>query len=303
MTRNSEMNPAYGVNPAGPVNGAGTADRHDPWRSHLVRIQRMTHETPGVATYDLVLQDASAAAQFRFHPGQFNMLYVPGVGEIAISISGDPQQAEVLTHTVREAGNVTQALSRLPAGATLGLRGPFGSAWPVSGGEGREIILVAGGIGLAPLRPVILALLSEPQRYGRLNLLYGSRDPDSLLYAHDYETWRQRGLNLLTTTDRAPHGWNGSVGVVTMLLERLPIADPANTLLMTCGPEVMMWYTIQTALGRGIAAESIYVSLERNMNCAIGLCGHCQLGPEFLCKDGPVFRYDRVASILKVDEL
>ncbi|QDU38113.1 Anaerobic sulfite reductase subunit B [Maioricimonas rarisocia] len=278
-------------------------DPQNPWQSRIARIERITPETPGVATYDLVLDAPPEAGQFTFRPGQFNMLYLPGVGEVAISISGSPANRASIPHTIREAGNVTRALAGMREGASIGVRGPFGSCWPVVESAGKDVLLVAGGIGLAPLRPVIYDLLDRRDDFGQLTLLYGTRSPDSLLYAAEYREWQDRGLNVRVTVDRSDTNWKGNVGVVTVLLDRLPLPRPDATVVMTCGPEVMMWYAIQSALQRGISHESMYVSLERNMNCAIGLCGHCQLGPEFLCKDGPVFRYDRVASILKVDDL
>ncbi|MBL8818052.1 MAG: FAD/NAD(P)-binding protein [Planctomyces sp.] len=275
----------------------------NPWQLSSARIVEKTAETPGVATYVLQLTDDSLRRRFQFRPGQFNMLYVPGLGEAAISISGNPIQEGLIPHTIREAGNVTHAISSLSTGDTLGLRGPFGSSWPTELCEDRDVILVAGGIGLAPLRPVIFDMLSNRDRYRRCTVLMGARDPSGLLYESDYEDWKRRGVDVLVTSDRPADGWHGNVGVVTTLLDRLPLPDPASALLMTCGPEVMMWYTAQTAVARGIAEESIYVSLERNMNCAIGLCGHCQFGPHFLCKDGPVFRFDKVASILRISDL
>lgn len=284
---------------------------HDPWLARTMRIVRVTPETPGVATYDLEFEDRTVADKYSFRPGQFNMLYLPGLGEIAISISGDPNRHEFVPHTIREAGNVTRSLAKLSEGASIGLRGPFGSCWPIEECEDQDVILVAGGIGLAPLRPVICQLLAQLTRQNssrRVALLVGAREPSVLLYSGEYEAWRAGGLEVHVTVDRAEpekekSAWKGNIGIVTALLERLRVPRPENTVLMTCGPEVMMWYTIQTALGRGIRAEAMYMSLERNMNCAIGLCGHCQFGPHFLCKDGPVLRYDRVASLLKVDDL
>ncbi|MFN9721520.1 MAG: FAD/NAD(P)-binding protein [Planctomycetota bacterium] len=268
-----------------------------------MRIRNVIREIPGVATYDLEFADVTLGNAFRFRSGQFNMLYLPGVGESAISISSDPRQAGVLLHTIRVAGNVTRALESLPVGATLGLRGPFGSHWPVELSRGRHVVLVTGGIGLAPLRPVIHELLADRNHYRDVTLLIGARDPSGLLYAGEYDSWRAGGMRIEVTVDRADETWHGHVGMVTTLLDRLPLSGPSETVLMTCGPEVMMWYTIQLALKRGVRSDSIYVSLERNMNCAIGLCGHCQFGPEFLCKDGPVFSYERVASLLKVEDL
>lgn len=282
---------------------AATAHPHNPWLAHSVRIARTASATPGVFICDLAFEDPAVTEKYSHRPGQFNMLYLPGLGEIAISISGDPGLRDVVSHTIREAGNVTRALAKLPANSSIGLRGPFGSHWPVEDCVGRDVVLVAGGIGLAPLRPVVCHLLTHRDAFKNVTLIIGSREPSGLLYSEEYEDWRAGGIDVQVTVDRADSSWRGKIGMVTNVLDRLPLRDPKQIILMTCGPEVMMWYTIQMALGRGIPAESLYVSLERNMNCAIGLCGHCQFGPEFLCKDGPIFRYDRVASILKIDDL
>lgn len=289
------------MNPAAPI--PATANAHNPWQAHAVRIAEIIEEVPGVATYRLVFEEPEVTESYSFRPGQFNMLYLPGLGEIAISVSGDPALHSGVPHTIREAGNVTRALAGYPPGSAIGLRGPFGSFWPLTECIGHDVVLVAGGIGLAPLRPAICELLANRERYGRLTLLIGSRDPAMLLYPSEYSEWRARGMDVHVTVDRAGPDWKGNIGVVTAILDRIPLPDPRGTRLLSCGPEVMMWYTIQEALSRGLTPDSLWVSLERNMNCAIGLCGHCQFGPQFLCKDGPVFRYDRVASILRVDDL
>ena len=285
------------------MNPTATAHPRNPWLAHTVRIDRIVKETPGVATYDLVFEDNVVAQEYAFEPGQFNMLYLPGLGEIAISVSGDPNRKRCVPHTIREAGNVTRSLAALTAGSTIGLRGQFGSCWPVDECVERDVVLVAGGIGLAPLRPVIYQLLNNRARFGRLTLIIGAREPVALLYPTEYADWRERGIDVQVTVDRAAGNWQGNIGMVTAPLDRLRIPDADHTVLMTCGPEVMMWYTMHGAMDRGIKRESLYLSLERNMNCAIGLCGHCQFGPQFICKDGPVFRFDTVASILKVDDL
>lgn len=282
---------------------AATAHPLNPWQAHPVRIDRILKEARGVATYDLIFQDSDVAEEYAFQAGQFNMLYLPGLGEIAISISGDPGSAGSVPHTIRQSGEVTRSLARMEVGSTIGLRGPFGTCWPMDECSGRDVVLVAGGIGLAPLRSVIYQLLANRERYGRLTLVIGARESTNLLYSSEYDDWRRRGFDVQVTVDRGSDAWQGNIGMVTALLDRLVLPDAGNTLLMTCGPEVMMWYTIQGAMSRGLKQKSLYLSLERNMNCAIGLCGHCQFGPQFICKDGPVFRFDRVASILKVDDL
>jgi NAD(P)H-flavin reductase len=274
-----------------------------PWQAHTAQIQRITTEGEGVLTYQLGLQSRAARAAYRFAPGQFNMLYVPGAGEIAISISENPRNLECCAHTVRIAGNVTRTLAGMSEGQTLGLRGPFGTSWPLAECIGRDVVLVAGGIGLAPLRPVIYSILNDRRQFGRISLLCGARSPDSLLYAREYDAWTQQGVIVHTTVDRSAPGWLGNVGVVTLLLERLRTFDPRNTVLLCCGPEVMMKFTAMTAINRGLSPSQLWVSLERNMQCAVGLCGHCQLGPAFVCKDGPVFRFDQIHRWMEVEAL
>lgn len=275
----------------------------NPWQVHTVEIRDIHPEVVGVSSYDLAFQDEAVRSGYRFVPGQFNMLYLPGAGEIAISVSSDPRKTDSCAHTVRVAGNVTRALARMQVGETLGLRGPYGTSWPLADCIGRDVILVTGGIGLAPLRPAIYLLLNDRRQFGRLNLLNGARSPQTLMYGGEYDEWTQQGLIIHTTVDRSTPGWMGNVGVVTLLLERLRSFDAKNTTLLCCGPEVMMKFTVITALQRGLEPDQIWLSMERNMQCAVGLCGHCQLGPEFICKDGPVFRYDRIAPYMDVESL
>jgi len=275
----------------------------NPWVADTVEIRKITPEIEHVLTYHLAFTNPDVGAGYRFKPGQFNMLYLPGAGESAISMSGDSDSHEVVDHTIRIAGNVTRGLTDLRPGDTLGLRGPFGSSWPMDQCIGRDVVLVTGGIGLPPLRPVIYQLLREREKYGQLHLLYGARSPETLLFQHQYDEWTQQGLVVHLTVDRSAPGWDRNVGVVTILLERLQSFDPRNTVLMCCGPEVMMRFVARTAFERGMSPTRIWVSTERNMNCAIGLCGHCQLGPAFICKDGPVFRYDNISPYLIVDGL
>ncbi len=275
----------------------------NPWVHDTARIAAIRQELPDVWTYDIELVDRTRHENYRFRPGQFNMLYLPGVGESAISISADPDSRGPVAHTVRRAGNVTQALGRLEPGDTLGLRGPFGTGWPLEQAVGRNVVLVAGGIGLAPLRPAICQLLAQREQLQSLTLLVGARSPDLLLFGAELEPWRRAGLDIELTVDRAAADWRGQVGVVTLLLDRLELIDPAATLLLTCGPEVMMRYTVQSALRRGIPPGNLWLSTERNMQCAIGLCGHCQLGPVFICREGPVFDWPRIAPWLFVEGL
>lgn len=285
------------------MTAVATIGSANPWTTQAVRIAEIMLEIPGVATYKLVSDELADEAAYRYAPGQFNMLYLPGVGEAAISMSGDPGNPDAWIHTVRVAGNVTQTLANLNCGDTLGLRGPFGTGWPVDELYGRDVVIVAGGLGLAPLRPLIYHIIRRRADFGEVRLIVGARTPDGLLYFSEYDAWRNACIDVQVTVDRVASPWTGNIGVVTTILDRLPLAIPSNARLVACGPEVMMKYAAQSGLQRGIHADRIWVSMERNMQCAIGLCGHCLWGREFVCKDGPVLRYDRIQSYFKVESL
>jgi NAD(P)H-flavin reductase len=251
---------------------------------------------------DTVTLLLDAGSGFAFAPGQFNMLYAFGVGEVAISVSGDSARPEQLVHTVRAVGSVTRTLCAKRRGACVGVRGPFGSAWPLAEARGRDVVVTAGGLGLAPLRPAIYELLRRRDQYGRIAILYGARSPGDLLYRRELSRWRARlDVEVRVTVDRAGPGWRGPVGVVSSLLDRLEL-DHASAVALVCGPEVMMRVAARDLERLGVARERIHLSLERNMKCGLGHCGHCQLGPHFVCKDGPVLRYDRVADLLHLRE-
>jgi NAD(P)H-flavin reductase len=264
------------------------------------RIRRARWETADTFTLELAAEGARQPPSFA--PGQFNMLYAFGVGEVPISIAGDPARPERLEHTTRVVGTVTRVLGGLKRNAMVGVRGPYGSAWPLVEAEGHDLVLVAGGIGLAPLRPALLQIIARRERYGRVVLVYGTRTPADILYRREHEHWRARGIDVLITVDRAIGAWGGQVGVVTTLIRRAPF-DAAFTLALVCGPEVMMRFAAAELRRRGITNERIHLSLERNMKCAIGFCGHCQYGPSFLCKDGAVMRLDAVARLLDLAEV
>lgn len=267
----------------------------------LYQVRQTRRETDDTFTLELV--SAGERQPFAFAAGQFNMLYVHGIGEVPISISGDPGRPSALVHTTRAVGAVTRAMRTLKAGDLLGVRGPFGVGWPVQQAVGHDVVVVAGGIGLAPLRPVIYQLLASRDRYGKLVILYGTRTPADILFRKEIESWRARlDVELYVTVDRATAGWHGNVGVVTKLIPRAPI-DRTRTVAMICGPEVMMRFTALELEKRGVDRDHIYVSMERNMKCGIGLCGHCQCGAAFICKDGPVFRYDAVQGLLARREI
>jgi NAD(P)H-flavin reductase len=263
-----------------------------------IRVSRVRRETADVATLEL-----TPPSTFAFAAGQFNMLYVFGLGEVAISLSGDPAEESRVVHTVRAVGAVSRAITRLRRNDVIGVRGPYGSYWPASESEGSDIIIVAGGLGLAPLRPVIYHVLAHRERYGRVVVLYGARGPTDILYRRELEAWRRRlDVDITVTVDHAAADWRGNVGVVPALIPRTPI-DPDHSKVMVCGPEIMMRFAIDALQQHGLAMDRIFVSMERNMKCATGLCGHCQFGPAFVCRDGPVFRFDRIAPFFDIREI
>lgn len=264
----------------------------DPMLPAPFRVQQIKQETSDTFTLELAPRNDEARVPFR--AGQFNMLYVFGVGEVPISISGDPAHAQTLVHTTRVVGTVTKAMRKLKRNDALGVRGPYGTSWPVAEAAGNDVVIVAGGIGLAPLRPALYQLLAQREKYGKIVLLYGTRSPEDILFRRELEQWRARfDLEVFITVDRALGAWRGNVGVVTTLIPKAPF-DPRNTTAMVCGPEVMMRFTVLELQKRGVPIDDIFVSMERNMKCGVGFCGHCQFGPTFICKDGPVFGYSRI---------
>jgi NAD(P)H-flavin reductase len=271
----------------------------DPMLPQVARVLDRRRDGPDVWTLDIEPVEAATP----FSPGQFNMLTVFGVGEAAISVSGDPAESGRLVHTIRAVGAVSSALTRLDAGDLLGLRGPFGIGWPMAEAAGRDVIIVAGGLGLAPLRPVLYKLFAERARYGKITLLFGARSPAEILFRHEIESWRGRlDVGMEVTVDYANSDWRGHVGVVTTLIKRADF-DPLRTVAMVCGPEVMMRFAIAALREAGVGDDAIWLSMERNMKCAVAFCGHCQFGTVFVCRDGPVFRYDRIRELLTVKEI
>jgi NAD(P)H-flavin reductase len=261
-------------------------------------VRERSAETPD--TWTLVL-DAADGAGRSVAPGQFMMVYVFGVGEVPISVSGPPDREGPVVLTVRAVGAVTQAICASEPGVMLGLRGPFGTSWPIAASTGADVVVVAGGIGLAPLRPVVLHALEQRPDFGQVVVLYGARTPDDLLYPTELLGWSQEAT-VDVTVDAAAAGWAGKVGVVPKLLPRAEF-DPASTVAFVCGPEIMMRFTVEALIERGVPPERIHISLERNMRCGVGHCGHCQLGPTLICRDGPVYPYGTAAPWLEVREL
>ena len=272
----------------------------DPMLPRMFRIETMKRELSDTVTMTLKPEDGGV---FPFKPGQFNMLYSFGVGEVPISISGDPADPSVLCHTIRAVGKVSSALAALKPGDGVGVRGPFGAPWPIEECFGSDMLILGGGVGLAPLRPAINAVFAQREKFGNVVILYGARTPEDILFFKELKAWRSRfDVNCQVTVDRMTGKWNGRVGVVTQLIKGGGFDRP-HTRALVCGPEVMMRFAIQALNEHGVSDERIYVSMERNMKCAVGFCGHCQLGPTFVCKDGPVYRFDRIRDAFRVREL
>ena len=273
---------------------------NDPMIPQQYRIQQRHQDNDDTFTLELVPTHGTGEP---FAAGQFNMLYVFGVGEIPISISGDPGAPGKLIHTTRSVGTVTGAMSELKTGDVIGVRGPFGRGWPMAQTANHDVVIVAGGIGLAPLRPAIYQLFAQREQFGKIVLLYGARTQEDMLYRSGLEQWRARfDVEVYVTVDRATGDWRGNVGVVTTLIPRAPF-HPPDSVAMVCGPEVMLRFTVQALQKRGVPPERIYISMERNMKCATGFCGHCQFGPKFVCKDGPVFSYDQIQPLIGKGEV
>jgi NAD(P)H-flavin reductase len=273
----------------------------DPMVSQPVTVRRIIWENDD--TFTLTLDMSALGEGFHFLPGQFNMVYVYGVGEAAISISSDPARTSSLDHTIHRVGLVTTSLAQKKRGDVIGIRGPYGSSWPIDVARGKDVCIASGGIGLAPLRPILYTILKNREDYGRVILLYGGRSPLDLLYRVELEKWANDfNVEVLVTVDRGDSSWKGHIGVVTSLFQYIKL-DARATVAFVCGPEIMMKYTIDELERRGVPQTQIYLSMERNMKCAVGFCGHCQMGPTFICKEGPVYPLPRVRPLLDKKEL
>jgi len=267
-----------------------------PLSYRVVRKQRENHDN-----WTLVLEPVDEAIE-RIAPGQFTMLYAFGVGEVPISTSGDLEHnGDQLFHTIRAVGAVTNALCAAAPGDILGVRGPFGNTWPIHEAKGRDLVVVGGGVGLPPLRPIVYHALHHRDEFERVSVLYGGRTPEDLLFTKELDAWRKH-FDVDITVDAATNGWRGKVGVVTKLIPPAQF-DPETAVCYVVGPEIMMFFTARALLERGVTPDRIWISMERTMRCGVGLCGHCQLGPTLICRDGPVYRWDELAPLLEVREL
>lgn len=270
----------------------------DPWLPVEAVIQEIREESYDTRTYTLRFKDPFLQKGYAFRAGQYNMVGFPGIGEAAISISSDPGVCATFQHTVRAVGGVTLAMARMEPGDVVGVRGPFGNPWPMEEAQGKELLLIAGGNGMATLRSALEEALRRREEYGEITLLYGARTPRDLLFAADFDRWSaQRDTRLLLTVDRADgEPWTGHVGVVPTLLDAARLS-PRTSVVLVCGPEMMMKFTIIDLQKRGFPDERIFLSMERRMRCGIAQCGHCFLGPKFVCQDGPIFRYTELYGL------
>jgi len=269
----------------------------NPYLPYEAEIIGRIEECGNIFTLDLRFTDPEIQANYRFLPGQFNMVYLYGVGEVPISIVSDPQEEFLLGHTIRAVGRVTNGLAKLKVGDRLGIRGPYGRGWPLHQAEGRDIVLMTGGLGCAPAVSVIHYVMRRREQFGRLVIMQGVKHEDDLIWRESYSQWSQMAdTQVLLAADVAGPAWPFIVGRVITLLDQAEF-DHENSTVMMCGPEIMMRFTVENLLQRGIHARDIWLSMERNMQCAIGHCGHCQYGEKFICKDGPVFPYEELKDL------
>ncbi len=270
-------------------------DRHLP---RTAIIDRRTQESPTIFTLRMQFEDAGAQEAFEFAPGQFNMVTLFGTGEIPISIVNDPQDSHFFDHTIRVVGRVSEGLSRLQPGDRVGVRGPFGRGWPVTEAPGRDVLLITGGLGCAPLVSVIRYLMKRREQFGHIHILQGVKHANDMIWREQYDAWaRESDVNVLLAADVVTQEWHGQQGMVTELISQLNLRT-SRTLVMLCGPELMMMAAIANLRALGIGDHQIWFSMERNMQCGIGQCGHCQIGPKFVCRDGPVFCYSELADFM-----
>lgn len=265
---------------------------------HAATVVARVQESPTIFTLQLRIDDAAAQAAYRFAPGQFNMLYLYGVGEVPISIMSDPEDRNGIGHTIRAVGRVTRGLAALRPGDRVGLRGPFGRGWPLQEIGGRDVVLVLGGLGCAPVVSVIRYILKRRERYGKLVIIQGVKHTEDLIWREQYDRWATLpDTQVLVAADEGATLWPWHVGRVTELFG-LARFTPERAASMMCGPEGMMRAAAEHLVASGLPESSLYLSMERNMQCAVGRCGHCQFGGAFVCRDGPVFNWGEVKALL-----
>ena len=274
--------------------------QHDPYLPFEAEVVEKIEETPTVFTLRLRFTDANVQEQYSFQPGQFNMVYLFGAGEIAISVVSDPKSDEYYEHTIRTVGQVSNAMAKLKRGDKLGVRGPYGRAWPLEEAKGKDVVLVTGGLGCAPVVSVINYIMHRREQYEKLFILQGIKRSDDHVFKEKYALWqKQKNTEVFIAANQADPSWPFYTGNITDYIAKLNI-EPSNTVSMMCGPEGMMKVSVDGLLQKGVSDEDLYLSIERNMHCAVGHCGHCQYGGLFVCKDGPVFPYNEIKALFEV---
>ncbi|MDH5710225.1 MAG: FAD/NAD(P)-binding protein [Gammaproteobacteria bacterium] len=266
---------------------------------HEAVILERIQEGPHLFTLRMKFTDPDIQGSYVFEPGQFNMLYLYGVGDVPISIVNDPLDSHIIDHTIRVVGRVTRGIDKLKAGDRIGLRGPYGRGWPMQQSSGKDVVIVTGGLGCAPVVSVINYIEQRREEFGRLNIVQGVKHTADLIWKERYDKWRNLpNTKVLLAADVGEALWPWHVGPVTSLFDQL-MFNPDNVAVMMCGPEGMMRVVCRHMLDKGVPESQLFLSMERNMQCAIGHCGHCQYGSKFICKDGPVFSYDKVRKLFQ----
>lgn len=265
---------------------------------YVAEVVERLQESSDIFTLKLRFTNPEVQKKYIFAPGQFNMLYLYGIGEIPISIVSDPKEPEIITHTIRVVGSVTKGFDKLLVGDHIGVRGPFGYGWPVQKAINKDVVVITGGLGCAPVTAAINYILQRRSQYGDLKILQGIKCSAEHIYCERYDRW-SKALNteVIISTDKGEPDWPGAIGFVTEHIKHLSFEEN-NSVVMMCGPEIMMRVAIIQFLKRNVAEENIYLSMERSMHCGIGHCGHCQIGGVFVCKDGPVFSYPKIKELL-----
>ena len=272
---------------------------NNPYRPAEAEIIERIEESNTIFTLRLRFTDPELHKAYAFQPGQFNMVYLYGVGEVAISIVSDPEDEHLYDHTIRAVGRVTRGLAKLKTGDRVGIRGPFGRGWPLEEAEGRDVLIVTGGLGCAPVVSVINYVIKRRERFGRLIIMQGVKHSDDLLWRERYEAWRgMTNTQVVVAADKGGLQWPWRIGRVIEMFDEINL-DPHQTIAMMCGPEGMMKAAMDKLLDQGVSEQMLFMSMERNMQCAVGHCGHCQYGGMFACKDGPVFSYDEIKALFE----
>lgn len=277
----------------------GVTDRPggDLYVPEIAIVDEIVDETPDTKTFKLRLEDKEFAKSFSWEPGQFVQLTVFGAGEAPIGFASSPLEKSFFELTIVKRGGVTKAMHLVGKGDRVGIRGPLGNCWPLEDAKGMDILIVGGGVGLAPLRPAILQMLANRRDYGEMWLLYGARTPADRNFKYDLEKWKGRGdLHLLQSVDLGDETWKDNVGVVTTLFDKIKI-DPAKTVAFTCGPPIMIKFATIDLLKMGFSKDRIVTSLERYMKCGVGKCGHCCINHVYICTEGPVMTYEEMQTL------